>query len=143
MKVKEIMRDDVITITENSTAKQAVELMHKHEIGCLLVTRGTEIVGIVTERDILKKSLAENKLLGDLQLKDIMSKNVVAVDPETSIEDAADAMNKNKIKKLVVLSNDKVVGIVTATDLIAAEDKLLKRLTELFPIDKKQGSVGF
>ena len=118
MKVKEIMNKSIVA-ESNIKGKDAVKIMAQHNIGSLVITNKDKIVGIVTERDILKNI---NKL--NEKISNIMSKNVICIDENESIERAAFIMKEKKIKRLPVTRNNKLVGIITATDLIANAEEL-------------------
>jgi CBS domain-containing protein len=130
LKLKDIMVEDVITIEEKATVKKAVELMNKHEIGCLIVLERGKPTGIVTERDMLKRVLLESKDPEKIKVKEIMSKPIITGKPQMDIEDAVKLMFKRNIKKLPVADNDHLVGLVTLTDLARSEQiiKILKKL---------------
>lgn len=121
MKVKEIMKK-AITIDRKATVKEASALMSKKNIGCLVVTAEDLIVGIVTERDILKHISHSNNL--HAKIEDIMSQDVITISPNAPIDEAADMMFQHKIKKLPVVDKNKLVGIITATDIIANSDSI-------------------
>ena len=123
MQVKEIM-NKVITIKPDATIKDAADLMSKKRFGCLVVVDEEKIVGIITERDILSKVEAKGKSGKSVLVKDIMSEKVVTTEPNENIDDAALLMSKNKIKKLPVIDNDKLVGIITSTDIIKNSDRI-------------------
>jgi CBS domain-containing protein len=119
MKIKEIMKD-VRTISPDETVKEAADLMNRHSIGSLVVVDSKKkLVGIVTERDILQKVTAQNKLAGKVLVEDIMSNKLITIDANELLDDAVYLMIKHKIKKLPVIENDELVGIVTATDIVA------------------------
>jgi CBS domain-containing protein len=130
LKIREVMVKDVITIREKATVKEAVELMNKQEIGCLIVTENRKPAGIVTERDMLKRILVEDKDPKKTKISEIMSKPLVVGKPQMSIEDAAKLMFKRKIKKLPVADNGHLVGLVTLTDLVRSLE-IIKTLKDL------------
>ncbi len=140
MLVEEVMNKDVKTIKPDSAVKQAAEIMSKNSIGSLVVVSDSELKGIITERDVLK-SVADGRPDSTL-VKDIMTKDVITVQPTKDIEEAADLMTKHKIKKLPVVAGGVLVGIVTASDLIAFEEKLLKKLASLMVISKRTEIAG-
>jgi CBS domain-containing protein len=118
MRIKEIM-NRAIVVDESIKLKEATKIMSGRRIGSLVVTKKNEIVGVVTERDVLKNV---NKL--DSKLSTIMSKNVITVDESESLDNAALLMSKHKIKRLPVLREGKLAGIVTATDVLANSGEL-------------------
>jgi len=133
--VKEIMTTDLKTVRPSDNVKEAACLMNESNIGCLIVVSGTgKIEGIVTERDILTDVVAEGKDSCSVTIGEIMSKDVVVISPDVSLEDAADVMTEKKIKKLPVVESGRLVGIVTATDLVAYEKDLIEKVATLLTI---------
>jgi len=122
MNVKEIMKP-AITIKPDTTIKEAAGLMSEEDIGCLVVL-DKKIAGIVTERDILSKVEAKGKSGKSVLVKDIMTKKVVVTNPDVNIDDAALLMSKNNIKKLPVIENNELVGIITSTDIVENSDRV-------------------
>jgi len=132
MLVKEAMKKDVKTIRPSDTIKDAAVLMNENRIGSLVVVSGTgTVTGIVTERDILTDVVAAGKNAEDIKVEDIMTKELITISPDKSLEDAADVMTKNKIKKLPVMEGGRLVGIITATDLICYEKKLIEKISNI------------
>ena len=130
LKLEDVMVKDVITVEDKATIKKAVELMNKHEIGCLIVVKRAKAAGIVTERDMLKRIVLESKDPEKIKVSEIMSKPLIIGKPQMDIEDAVRLMFKRNIKKLPVADNDHLVGLVTLTDLVRSEQiiKMLKKL---------------
>jgi len=124
-----MVRDVKIADTEE-TVLVATGIMNKHEIGCIVVTNKEKPVGIVTERDLLKRVLFARKDPGKIRLNRIMSKPLVCVDPNMTIGKAAQVMIKQRIKKLIVMKNEHLLGILSLTDVVAAlrRNKAIVRL---------------
>jgi len=120
MLVKEIM-NQVCVVTSYITLKQAAELMSEQGIGSLIILKKDKLAGIITERDIVKNLSGLNK-----GLSKIMTKKVITISQDASLESAAELMKKNRIKRVVVVDKKKSipVGIITVTDLIANSDLL-------------------
>ena len=116
-KVKDIMTKFVISIGVNSTIFEAAELMDSKKIGCLVVTDIKMPTGIVTERDFVRRVIAK-KLPLNTKISEIMSKPLIAVDSDASLKEAARLMSNNKIRRLPVLKQNELVGIVVAADFI-------------------------
>jgi len=132
LKVEEVMVVDVITVEAEATVREAVDLMNTHEIGCLIVLGEEETpVGIITERDLLKRVLAKRKDPVRIKVSEIMSKPLVTGTPHMDIEAAATLMFKKKIKKLPVVENGRLVGLVTLTDLVRFQPQIIKILKKL------------
>ncbi len=142
MLVEEIMKRNVKTCRPDSTVLEAVKTMNQFGIGCLIVVSSTgNVVGIMTERDILKGVAEKNLLAEEVLVKDIMSAEIIAIEPGISLEEAAEVMAKYKIKKLPVIKEGELVGIVTASDLITYEHKLIERVAFLLAA-RPQAGVG-
>jgi CBS domain-containing protein len=132
MLVKEVMNRNVKTITPEDTAKVAARIMSENHIGALVVVSGPgEVRGILTERDILGKVVAAGKSADTVKVSDIMTKDIVAIGPQSTLEEAADVMTENRIKKLPVIYKGLLVGIVSATDLVAYEKDLIEKVSVL------------
>ena len=131
LKVEDVMVKEVITIDERSTVKEAAEVMNKFEIGCLIAVRKGKAMGIVTERDLLKRVVAEAKDATKTEVKDIMSSPVVVVEPSTDLEEAVKLMFQMKIKKLPVVDGKRLVGLISLTDIARFQPQVLKILKQL------------
>ena len=115
--VRDIMEKNVITIEQDKTSLDAAEILKEKEISFLVIMENEKPIGIVTERDIVKKIAAEDKVASKTPLKEIMSKKFRWVTPDTLIEDAVQKMVNNNIRRLIVLESDKLVGVITQTNM--------------------------
>ena len=115
--VKDIMTKDVVSIELNNNVFEAAELMSSSQLGCLVIMDGKLPVGIVTERDIVRRVCAK-KLPGETKVSEIMSKSLITIDPDASLKEAARVMSSNKIRRLPVLKQNMLVGIVVASDFV-------------------------
>ncbi|MCK4476997.1 CBS domain-containing protein [Candidatus Bathyarchaeota archaeon] len=134
MDVNEIMVEKVVSIRVDATIKDAVNLMNMHDIGCLIVSKNGEIQGIITERDILKRVVAESRDAELTKVSDIMSKPLVVGGPTMYIEDAAKLMFKKNIKKLPITKDGQLIGIITLSDIARVtniESQIAKVVEEL------------
>jgi len=129
--VRDFMSKNVKTARVDASAKEIVRKMNKFRISSIIVVRGKKPVGIVTERDILERIVEPCMEPTAVKAKDIMSTPVISISPEVSIEDAARLMAAKKIKKLPIIENGKLVGIVTSMDLMRASPKLVNLIEEL------------
>ncbi len=132
MLVRDLMSSPVRTIRVGDSVRDAVRKMNKFRIGCLVVMQGDRPVGILTERDIMRKVIESCVDPSLIKVSDVMSTPIMTIGPETSLEEAARIMSRKHIKKLPVVEGSKLVGIVTSTDLMMAAPKLVSALTELF-----------
>ena len=116
-KARDIMQKNVITIELEKTAQYASTILKDNDISFLVVVEDSKPVGIVSERDIVRKIVADNNDAQTTQLEIIMSKNFKWVEPNASIESAVQKMLNNNIRRLVVLENENLAGVITQTDL--------------------------
>ena len=143
MLVKEVMNKDVKTIRPNENIQKAAEIMNKNRIGSLVVLDGSgAIAGILTERDIMNKVVALDRKASEVSVSEIMTTKLITIPSEISLEDAAELMTKYKIKKLPVVDEGQLVGMVTASDLIAYETELVEKVAELLTVSKATGIGG-
>ena len=123
MKVKDILKSkgpEVITIGNEKSISEAVGVLVKHSIGALLVLNETgKIVGIISERDILREN-HENYGSG-AKVQDVMTENVIIGDPEDDLDYIEHVMTQNRIRHLPVISNKRLVGIISSGDVIKAQ----------------------
>lgn len=122
LKVEDVMVEDVISVLEKVTVKEAAELMNQNEIGCLIVVKNGKPVGIVTETDMVKRVILGSVDPEKTTVKKIMSIPLVVVSSHMSLEDASKIMRKRKIKKLPVIENGRLVGLVTTTDIVRSPE---------------------
>lgn len=115
--VRDIMEKNVITINHDKTARDAALMLKEKQISFLVIMNENAPIGLVTERDIVRKIAAEDKQASTVPLKDIMSKKFRWVEPSTDIDAAVQKMVNNNIRRLIVLENEKLAGVVTQTDL--------------------------
>ena len=134
--IRDAMVRSVVTVEPDCTAKHAVNIMNRFEIGCLVVVEEGRVVGIMTERDVLVRVVAEERDPEETLVRDIMSRPVIVGGPDTPLEEAVKMMMKNRIKKLPVMERfrgvERLVGLVTLTDIARVQPKLIEKLKELF-----------
>jgi len=131
LRVEDVMVREVMTIDENATVKEAAEVMNKFEIGCLIAVRKGKAMGILTERDLLKRVVAESKDATKTKVRDVMSSPLVVVEPNMDLEEAVRLMFQMKIKKLPVVDEKRLVGLVTLTDIARFQPQMIRILRQL------------
>ncbi len=114
-KVKDLMTKEPVTIDASKTVIEAAVLMSQNNVGDLVIMENNMPVGIVTERDLVRRVLAVGKPT-DTRLLEVMSTPLRMIDPEAPIKEAARRMINKGIRRLVVIKDNKLVGIITATD---------------------------
>ncbi len=120
MKAGDIMSRDVAAISPQSTVVSAVRIMSSNKISCLIVTDNGRLSGIVTERDILKKAVAGGNDFRKMIVEQIMSSPVRSIPRDLSVMETSKIMETENIRRLVVLENERFVGIITQTDMVQA-----------------------
>jgi CBS domain-containing protein len=111
------MTKEIIMIDGSDTALEAAKLMAEKGISSLFVVKDGVPVGIVTERDFIKKICAKDIPIAKIMISEIMSKILTTADPETPIEVAVQRMVNHRIRRLPIMEGGKIVGIITVTDL--------------------------
>ena len=115
--IRDIMQKNVITIEHNKTAHDAACLISEKDISFLVIMKDDIPIGVLTESDFVKRLSARDKKASDVIISEIMSNKFRWVNPETEIEDAIQKMLNNNIRRLLILDDDKLVGVLTQTDL--------------------------
>ena len=124
--VSEIMSKGVVTVESTVMAADAVSAMVRNRIGAVIVLQQGKPAGIITERDVLKKVSARNAIPGQVPAKDIMSSPLITVRAIDSVDTAAVAMAKNRVKRLPVIEEDgSIAGIMSVTDIAIKLAKIL------------------
>jgi CBS domain-containing protein len=114
-KVKDVMTTTVITVESNKTVTEAAALMAEKDVGNLIVMEDNTPIGIVTERDFVRRVLAKEKN-PKTKISEIMSTPLRVIDPDAPLKEAARRMVRKRIRRLPVIKDNKLVGIITATD---------------------------
>jgi len=129
--VREAMTSNVITVPSSTPVNEAAMLMAEKKIGSVVVVDNGTPVGIVTERDLAFGVVAKNRLPNEVKVKEIMKSPIISIEPEASITEASRLMAKNNIRRLPVIKDSNLVGIVTTRDLIAIAPETITILEEL------------
>jgi CBS domain-containing protein len=128
MLVQDIMTKKVVTIDCNASVLDACKTYQELKVGSLVVMDNKIIVGIITERDIIERIIINNKNPVITKVRDIMSQNIKTIHALASLDKASLIMKENNIKKLPVILNNEIVGIVTETDL----SRSIQTMSEVF-----------
>ena len=121
MKIRDVLRTkgtDVIQIDPDRPILDAVRLLSDHRIGSLVVTRGGEIAGIVSERDILNLVAENPDALGRTEVADIMTTDVIVAVPEDDLDYVMNIMTNNKVRHLPIVDDGRLAGIVSIGDVV-------------------------
>jgi CBS domain-containing protein len=128
--VKELMSTNVFSIGSEATVKEAASKMAQQEIGSLVVIEQSRPIGIVTERDLLSRVLALGRKGDVVQVKMIMSRPLICGAPDMDVSEAARFMIRRGIKKLPITQDGRMIGILTLTDVCAAQPDMVGVLEE-------------
>ena len=137
--VQKLMKRTCITLDENSSIKNLVDILNKNKVGCVVVTslKSNYPVGIVSERDLVRnyKIILNNNIT---KVKDVMTKNIIFCNKNSSAKELMEIMNKNKIRHIPIMEQHKLLGIVSIGDVVnriienyAYETKYLKEYINL------------
>ena len=116
MKIKEIM-SPVTKISADHTVTDAAKLMDEKNFGSLPIEEEGKVIGIITERDVLRKIVAKGRDPKTTLVKDIMTSPVITISPEKTVEEANELMVQNKIRRLPVEEDGKITGMITLKDV--------------------------
>jgi CBS domain-containing protein len=128
--VRDVMTRKVLTVKQDETVGGAARKMVRQGVGCLVVVKGTNPVGIITEGDV-SRAIAKGADPWTVPVRSVGGKRLVTTDPDTRVEEAAKLMSDAKVKKLPVTDGGKLVGIVTQTDIVASSFDLVTSLKEM------------
>ncbi|MFS1513306.1 CBS domain-containing protein [Chengkuizengella sp. SCS-71B] len=114
--LKEIMTTDCVTVTLQDNIYEVAVKMKEHNIGIIPVVDNKKLIGVATDRDLVIRGYAEKKS-GSTAVEEVISKNITTASPDTNIDDAANIMAEQQIRRLPVVENGNLVGIVAIGDL--------------------------
>lgn len=117
MKVREIMTKDIASLRSDDSLEHAAQLMKQYNCGSLPVCTQDKLIGIITDRDIAVRSVASGDDVSQKRVGDIMTNDVVFANPETDVNDAARIMSDRQIRRLPVVENNSLIGIVALGDI--------------------------
>jgi CBS domain-containing protein len=133
--VKDVMARRVLLVEATNSAKNAARMMNKFGVSSLIVSHEGDVVGILTERDILTRVVASGQNPEQVLVRDIMSEPIIVVNPETPLEHAVQLMLMERIKKLPVMEKDgekvRLVGILSMTDIARIQPHLIENIKNL------------
>jgi len=115
--VKEAMKTNLAMAEATITVLEAAKLMKKRKIGNVIIVEKKQPIGILTESDILKKVVAVGKNAKDVLVGEVMSTPIIVIDPYVTLEDAMKTMGKCNVRRLPVIENNELIGIITQKDI--------------------------
>lgn len=131
MSIRDIMSTELVTISPGGTLQEAVTKMLDERVGSVVVNGEDEPVGIITETDVLAVGTTFESPFSEIPVSRAMSRNPVTIDPDTSLEETVETMKAYGIKKLPVVEDGSLVGIITLTDLVYHQHGLIDEIKEI------------
>ena len=122
MKIRDVMTPNPRTVSPDDTIQEVARIMQREDTGAVPVVTNGRVLAVVTDRDIVVRVVAEGAPLSS-PVRDIASQDVVCATPEMSTREASDLMSEHQIRRLPVVENDRLVGIVSIGDLAVKEGK--------------------
>lgn len=117
MKLSDVMTRQVFSLSSNSSIREVADEMKRLNVGAIPIVENNKPVGIITDRDIVLRTISQNKDPLSVKAGDIMSTDLVFGSPDMDVDDAAALMSRYQIRRLPIVENDKLIGIVSLGDL--------------------------
>ncbi|MGD8565489.1 MAG: CBS domain-containing protein [Candidatus Bathyarchaeota archaeon] len=131
MLVRDVMSSPPITVNENTRAHKIAELMDKHALGCIIVTgKKGKPIGIITERDLVRRILAKNVKPDSIKAKEVMTSPLITVDPDKKISETARKMSSLNIRRLGVVYKGQLLGVLSSKDVLSVVPELIETIQE-------------
>ncbi|HEY7048456.1 MAG TPA: CBS domain-containing protein [Jatrophihabitantaceae bacterium] len=130
MKISDILRhkgSSVVTIAPPESVRDLLGRLAEHNVGALVVAEGDEVVGIISERDIVRRLNERGADILDLPVSELMTASVVSCSPDDDVDAIAGSMTELRIRHMPVLNGDKLAGIVTIGDVVAGRIRQLEQ----------------
>ncbi|MDP2216526.1 MAG: CBS domain-containing protein [Methanolobus sp.] len=134
MSVKELMTRDIFVMDADTTVLEVAREMTDRNADSVIVVDDGDIVGIITEKDVVSKTVAKNRLPGEMNARSIMSSPIISIKPSTGMIEAAELMVKSDIRRLAVMDGNIILGMITYRDIMAISpglNTILQNLIEL------------
>ena len=141
IKAADVMTTEVAIMDAEVSVKEAAEVMAQEGVSAIIITVEEKAKGIVTERDILKRIVAEDKNAKKTKVKEIMSSPLVTIEPSTDLETAAHLMFEKKIKNLPVTHENRLVGLINLQDICRLQPEILRLLRQTMETPKSLQKV--
>jgi signal-transduction protein with cAMP-binding, CBS, and nucleotidyltransferase domain len=132
LKVRDVMAREPIAVDCERSIKETAIAMDRSGRGCVLITSKGRVIGIVTERDLVRRALTKGVGIARTKVKTLMSSPLIVVDPEARVEDAAKVMAQNRVRRLPVVDERGLVGLITVTDIARSLAEQLEYSNNLF-----------
>lgn len=136
MKIKDIMSKKIIFCYKNSTIYDVAEIMKKYDIGFVPVVDNKKIIGVITDRDIVVNNIYNHST----NIECMMPDSIISINQDEALESATALMKKYKVKRLLVIDNKKVVGVISLSDIVhyIDNDLFVDTFKSIYEIDKNE-----
>lgn len=141
-KVQDVMTKNVATVSPNQTVQEAAQIMHQKNIGALPVVENGQVIGMITDRDITLRTSAQGKDPASVRVSEVMTNRVVTGTPNMSVQEAANVMAQHQIRRLPIVENNQIQGIVALGDIAtnsASDQAAGQALTNISEPSQPQG----
>ncbi len=139
--VSEIMTKKPVVVTPDTSVVECSRIMKENDVSSIAVKEGTRIVGIITEKDIIRRAIANKKEL-DTPIKEVMSRELVRIGPEEDIYNALLIMNQENIRRLPVVSRGELIGLLTDKDILKIQPSLFEITASKFKIKEEKEKLA-
>lgn len=142
LRVSDVMTRKLITADQSETADRLGKLMAEANVGSIIITREKKPVGIVTERDLVVEIVSRNVQPSSVHAQEIMSTPLITIAPDTSVEMASREMVRRRIRRLPVVQGNRLVGLVSDSDLLSVSSELSEILRDLIRQNNPEGEFS-
>ncbi len=141
MLVKDVMSSPVVTLNEKEPVTKVAQLMEKYDLGCIIVTgKDGKPLGIITERDLVRRVLAKNRPRYKLAAKNVMTAPLITIDPDETLSEASRRMSRLNVRRLGVMYKGRLVGLISSKDILAITPELIEIIQEKAKIEGETAS---
>jgi CBS domain-containing protein len=142
LSVSDVMSRKLITADISESVDRLGRVMEDANVGCIIITKDTHPVGIVTERDLVVKLVSRNLLPSKVSAGEVMSSPLITIPPDKSVELASREMARRRIRRLPVVQGKKLIGLLTDTDLLSVSSELSEILRDIIRQNNPEGDTG-
>lgn len=121
MRIKEVMTKNMVVANPSTTIEEASSMMNNYDIGFLPIEEDDDFIGVITDRDIIVRAISNGKS-GKEKIEDYITEYIISVSSDTSLEDALKIMASERIKRLMVEENNKIIGMVSLSDILSKQN---------------------
>ena len=128
IKISDAMTRNPVAVSKNTLLPKCARIMLSNNVGALIIKEGKKLLGIITEKDIVEEAVAKELNIKKTMAKDIMTSGIITIAPEADLSKAVEIMNRENVRRLPVVKNNHLVGLITVRDVLHAQPKLYKKV---------------